>query len=116
MADSGLRASGIALIRVLTILLKRSLPYPRDSHPAKADVRDFIWTAAKGEAGLDYIVHVSRGTDSVATHTLEAESDTQVFDLAIEWAAALLLAADDDVVLVIRLPSGAFKTFGRKDF
>lgn len=116
MADSGLTASSHDLISVLTILLKRRLPYPTESPRAKADARDFLWPAAKGEAGLDYIVDVSRGADNVATHTLQAESDTQAFDFAIEWAAALLLAPDDDVVLAIRLPSGAFKTFGRKDF
>jgi hypothetical protein len=52
----------------------------------------------------------------VATHTVQADSDAQAFDLAIEWAASLLLAPEDDVVLAIRLPSDAFKTFGRKDF
>ena len=65
---------------------------------------------------MDYIAHVSRGSDNVATHSVEADSDVQAFDLAIEWAASLLLAADDDVVLAIQLPSGTFKTFSRKDF
>jgi hypothetical protein len=65
---------------------------------------------------LDYIVHISRGAYDVASNTVQADNDAQAFDLAIEWAAALLLAADDDVVLAIRLPSGALKTFGRKDF
>lgn len=65
---------------------------------------------------MDYIVHISRGSDNVATHSVEADSDAQAFDLAIEWAASLLLAADDDVVVAIELPSGAFKTFSRKDF
>jgi hypothetical protein len=50
----------------------------------------------------------------VDTHTVEA--DPQAFDLAIAWAASLGLAADDDGVLEIKLPSGAFKTFVRKDF
>ena len=49
-------------------------------------------------------------------HTVEADSDPQAFDLAIAWAASLGLAADDDVVLAIKLPSGALKTFVRKDF
>jgi hypothetical protein len=65
---------------------------------------------------LDYIVHISRSADNVATNTVQADSDAQAFDLAIEWAASLLLAADDDVVLAIQLRSGAFKTFVRKDF
>jgi hypothetical protein len=68
----------------------------------------------KQRAVLEYIVHISRGPDNVDTHTVEA--DSQAFDLAIAWAASLGLAADDDVVLEIKLPSGAFKTFGRKDF
>jgi hypothetical protein len=67
-------------------------------------------------ADLDYVVHISRGSDNVATHTVQADSDTQAFDLAIEWASSLLLAADDDVVLAIQLPSGAFKNYARKDF
>jgi len=71
---------------------------------------------AKAGANLDYIVHVSRGSDNVATHSVEADSDAQAFDLAIEWASSLLLAADNDVVLAIQLPSGTFKTFSRKDF
>ena len=58
--------------------------------------------AQKGGAALDYIMHITRGADNVATHTVQADSDVQAFDLAIEWAASLLLAADDDVVLAIR--------------
>lgn len=65
---------------------------------------------------MDYIVHISRSADNVATNTVQADSDAQAFDLAIEWAASLLLAADDDVVLASQLRSGAFKTFVRKDF
>ena len=45
-----------------------------------------------------------------------ADSDPQAFDLAIAWAASLGLAADDDIVLAIKLPSGALRTFVRKDF
>ena len=52
----------------------------------------------------------------MATNAVEADGDAQAFDLAIEWAASLLLVADDDVVLAIQLPSGAFKTYARKDF
>ena len=48
------------------------------------------------------------------SHTVEADSDPQTFDLAIAWAASLRLAADDDVVLAIKLPSGALRTFVRK--
>ena len=65
---------------------------------------------------MEYIVHISRGLDNVDSHTVEAASDPQAFDLAIDWAASLGLAADDDVVLAIKLPSGALKTFVRKDF
>jgi hypothetical protein len=65
---------------------------------------------------LDYIVHISRGPDNVDSHTVVADSDPQAFDLAIAWAASLGLAADDDVILEIKLPSGSFKTFVRKDF
>jgi hypothetical protein len=75
-----------------------------------------LWSAQKQGTDLDYIVHISRGSDNVAAHSVEADSDAQAFDLAVEWAASLLLAADDDVVLAIQLPSGAFKTFSRKDF
>jgi hypothetical protein len=78
--------------------------------------RVMLWSAQKQGTDLDYIVHISRGSDGVATHSVEADTDAQAFDLAIEWAASLLLAADDDVVLAIQLPSGAFKTFSRKDF
>jgi hypothetical protein len=73
-------------------------------------------SAQQQGADLDYVVHISRGSDNVATQTVQADSNTQAFDIAIEWAASLLLAADDDVVLAIRLPSGTFKTFSRKDF
>ena len=73
-------------------------------------------SAQKGGAVLEYVVHISRGSDNVATNAVEADSDAQAFDIAIEWAASLLLAADDEVVLAIRLPSGAFKTYARKDF
>jgi hypothetical protein len=65
---------------------------------------------------LEYIVRISRGSDNVDSRTVEADSDPQAFDLAIAWAASLGLAADDDVVLAIKLPSGALKTFVRKDF
>jgi hypothetical protein len=65
---------------------------------------------------LEYIVHISRGSDNVASNMVEADSDPQAFDLAIAWAASLGLAADDDVVLAIKLPSGALRTFVRKDF
>ena len=65
---------------------------------------------------MEYIAHISRGSDNVDTHMVEADSDPQAFDLAIAWAASLGLAADDDVVLAIKLPSGALKTFVRKDF
>jgi hypothetical protein len=37
---------------------------------------------------------------------VQADSDAQAFDLAIDWPASLLLAADDDVVLAIRLSLG----------
>ena len=73
-------------------------------------------SAQKGGAVLDYVVHISRGSDNVATNAVEADSDAQAFDLAIEWAASLLLAADDDVVLAIQLPSGAFKTYRPERF
>ena len=72
--------------------------------------------AKRRRTALDYIVHISRSADNVATNTVQADSDAQAFDLAIEWAASLLLAPDDDVVLAIQLRSGAFKTFVRKDF
>ena len=75
-----------------------------------------LLSAQKEGAALDYIAHISRGSDNVATHSVEVDSDVQAFDLAIEWAASLLLAADDDVVLAIQLPSGTIKTFSRKDF
>lgn len=52
----------------------------------------------------------------MGSHTIEAVSDPQAFDLAIAWAASLGLAADDEVVLAIKLPSGPIKTFVRKDF
>jgi hypothetical protein len=52
----------------------------------------------------------------VDSHTVDADSDPQAFDLAIAWAASLGLAADDDIVLAIKLPSGALRTFVRKDF
>jgi hypothetical protein len=65
---------------------------------------------------LEYIVHILRGSDNVDSHAVEADSDPQAFDLAIAWAASLGLAADDDVVLAIKLPSGALKTFVRNDF
>ena len=65
---------------------------------------------------MDYIVNISRGPDNVDSHVVEADSDPQAFDLAIAWAASLGLAAYDDVILEIKLPSGAFKTFVRKDF
>jgi hypothetical protein len=65
---------------------------------------------------LEYIVHISRGSDNVDSHTVDADSDPQAFDLAIAWAASLGLAADDDIVLAIKLPSGALRTFVRKDF
>jgi hypothetical protein len=63
-----------------------------------------LWSTQKEGTALDYIAHVSRGSDNVATHSVEADSDVQAFDLAIEWATSLLLAADDDVVLAIQLP------------
>jgi hypothetical protein len=71
-------------------------------------------SAQKEGADLDYVVHISRGPDNVATNAVQADSDTQAFDVAIEFS--LMLAADDDVVLAIQLPSGAFKTYARKDF
>ena len=52
-------------------------------------------------------MHISRSADNVATNTVQADSDAQAFDLAMEWAASLLLAPDDDVVLVIQSRSGA---------
>ena len=51
---------------------------------------------------MEDIVHISRGSDNVDSHTVEADSDPQAFDLAIAWAASLGLAADDDVVLAIK--------------
>ena len=72
--------------------------------------------SGREEAVLDYIANISRGPDNVDSHVVEADSDPQAFDLAIAWAASLGLAADDDVILEIKLPSGAFKTFVRKDF
>ena len=65
---------------------------------------------------MEYIVNISRASDNVASNMVEADSDPQAFDLAIAWAASLGLAADDDVVLAIKLPSGALRTFVRKDF
>lgn len=61
-------------------------------------------------------MNISRASDNVASHMVEADSDPQAFDLAIAWAASLGLVADDDVVLAIKLPSGALRTFVRKDF
>jgi hypothetical protein len=43
-----------------------------------------------------------------------ADSDPQAFDLAIAWAASLGLAADDEVVLAIKLPSGALRVTLRR--
>ena len=65
---------------------------------------------------MEYIVHISRGADNVDSHTVEADSDPQAFDLAMACAASLGLAADDDVVLAIKLPTGALKTFVRNDY
>ena len=65
---------------------------------------------------MEYIVHMSRGSDNVDSHMVEADSDPQAFDLALAWAASLGLPADDDIVLAIKLPSGALRTFVRKDF
>jgi hypothetical protein len=59
---------------------------------------------------------MSRGSDNVDSHMVEADSDPQAFDLALAWAASLGLPADDDIVLAIKLPSGALRTFVRKDF
>ena len=86
----------------------RGVPVLATSNSAMLSVRE--------EAVLDYIVNISRGPDNVDSHVVEADSDPQAFDLAIAWAASLGLAADDDVILEIKLPSGAFKTFVRKDF
>ncbi len=61
-------------------------------------------------------MYISRSADNVATNTVQADSDAQAIDLAIEWVASLLLAPDDEVVLAIQLRAGAVKTFVRKDF
>ena len=55
---------------------------------------------------MEYVVHISRGSDNVATNAVEADGDAQAFNLAIEWAASLLLAADDDVVLAYSVAVG----------
>jgi hypothetical protein len=65
---------------------------------------------------LEYIAQISRGSDNVESHMVGADSDHNAFDLAIAWAASLGLAADDDIVLAIKLPSGALRTFVRRDF
>ena len=64
-----------------------------------------LWSSLRGKR-LHYIVHVARGFDNAATHTVQADSDAQAFDLAIEWPVSLLLAPEDVVVLAIELPSG----------
>jgi hypothetical protein len=43
-------------------------------------------------------------------------SDPQAFGVALQWAASLLLAADNNFVLAMRLPSGTFKSLFRKYF
>jgi hypothetical protein len=40
---------------------------------------------------LDYVVHISRGPDNVDSRAIEADSDPQAFDLAIAWAASLVV-------------------------
>jgi hypothetical protein len=65
---------------------------------------------------LDYVVHISRGAENVATDAIKADSDIQAFERAKTWAAALNLAPDYEAVLAVRLPSGRLKTFLRKDF
>ena len=47
-----------------------------------------LWSAQTERTGCQFIVHISRGSDNVATHTVQADSDVQAFDLAIEWAAS----------------------------
>ena len=42
---------------------------------------------------MEYIVHISRGSDNVDSDTVEADSDPQALDLAIAWAPSLGLAA-----------------------
>jgi hypothetical protein len=66
--------------------------------------------------GLDYVVHISRGFEDMATDTVKADGDAQAFDLAIEWAGSLLLATDDDVVLAIGCRRAPSKPSPRKDF
>ena len=101
----------------------RSKPFAAEAHAgggqeASIQIRVQIRAMLSGKQGaiLDYAVHISRGPDNVASHTVVAGNDPQAFDLAIAWASSLGLAPDDEVILAIKLPSGAFKTFVRKDF
>jgi hypothetical protein len=61
-------------------------------------------------------VHISRVPTMWPPKTVQADSDAQAFDLAIDWAVSVHLAPDDNIDLAIRLLSGALKTFSRKDF
>lgn len=65
---------------------------------------------------MDYITLITRGSETVDITTIDAKGDDEAFRAAKAWAATLGLASDDDIVLRIRLPSGAFKTFPRGDF
>jgi hypothetical protein len=65
---------------------------------------------------LDYIVHMTRGSENVGTTTVRASSNVDAIGQAKDWAASLGLASDDDVLLWIKLQDGTFKTFGRTEF
>ena len=65
---------------------------------------------------MDYIVHMTRGSENVGTTTAQANSNVDAIRQAKEWAASLGLASDDAVLLWIKLQDGTVKTFGRTEF
>ncbi len=65
---------------------------------------------------MDYIVHMTRGSDNVGTMTVRASSKIDAIGQAKDWAASLGLASDDDALLWIKLQDGTLKTFGRTEF
>jgi hypothetical protein len=73
--------------------------------------------AQREERILEDIAHISLGADDVATETVQADQRPAGLRCGDSMGGlSLLLAADNNFVLAIRLPSGTFKSLSRKYF
>jgi hypothetical protein len=65
---------------------------------------------------MEYIGLIVRNAEDVETALIFADSDSEAYENAKNWASSLDLAPDDRVWLLVKSPDHAIRTFQRDEF